>query len=96
MDREFFILGIISIVMLTWVLNNWIRARHGFSITDDWGRTVEPRNAREATLVAEENERLRGQVTKLEDRIAVLERIATDQPNRLSAEIERLREQPLN
>jgi hypothetical protein len=42
-------------------------------------------------LLTGENERLHGQVSRLEERIAVLERIATDAPTRLSAEIENLR-----
>lgn len=35
---------------------------------------------------------LRGEVTKLRDRVAVLERIATDKENLLEQEIERLRD----
>jgi hypothetical protein len=46
---------------------------------------------RQVDLLSSENERLSGQILRLEERIAVLERIATDQPSRLSAEIENLR-----
>ena len=39
-----------------------------------------------------ENERLHGQVSRLEERIAVLERIATDPAERTAREIEALRD----
>jgi hypothetical protein len=42
-------------------------------------------------LLSSENERLNGQVSRLEERIAVLERIATDPATRIANEIERLR-----
>ena len=46
---------------------------------------------RQVDLLSAENEKLVGQISRLEERIAVLERIVTDQPSRLSAEIENLR-----
>ena len=51
----------------------------------------DPKAARQIELLSNENEQLTGKVTRLEDRIAVLERIVTDKPARLSAEIDRLR-----
>ena len=42
--------------------------------------------------LAQENEMLRGKVGRLEERMAVLERIATDAPSRLTAEIDKLRD----
>ncbi|MBA2936316.1 hypothetical protein HZF05_19715 [Sphingomonas sp. CGMCC 1.13654] len=41
-----------------------------------------------------ENQRLREEVRALKDRIAVLERIATDSPTQLDREIEALRDRP--
>lgn len=89
-----FILGIILISTLGWIVTSWIRAKHGYPLEGEWGGTVkkgDPQSERQIELLSTENERLVGQVSRLEDRIAVLERIATDQPNRLSAEIENLR-----
>lgn len=43
------------------------------------------------TLTAE-NDRLRAEIGILKDRVAVLERIATDKPDTLSREIEALRD----
>jgi hypothetical protein len=78
---------------IAWVANNWVRARHGFVPVDRKGRVatgdVDPE--RKVELMAAENERLTGQVLRLEERIAVLERIATDPATRIAHEIEQLR-----
>ena len=47
--------------------------------------------ARERQLLVAENEKLTGQVSRLEERIAVLERIATDPAARTAREIDALR-----
>ena len=89
-----FILAIIAMSMLAWVLTTAIRAKHGYPITDDWGGTVKRGDVdegRAVKLLASANEELNGKVLRLEERIAVLERIATDPSKRLSDEIERLR-----
>ena len=46
---------------------------------------------RKIELLTNENERLTGQIRRLEERIAVLERIATDPAERTAREIEKLR-----
>jgi hypothetical protein len=89
-----FVIAIVTLSIGGWLINNWIRARHGFSISDDWGRNITKTDVdagRRIDLLSNENERLSGQVSRLEERISVLERIATDRGNRLSDEIERLR-----
>jgi hypothetical protein len=45
----------------------------------------------EIARLQSENASLRGKIGRLEDRMAVLERIATDAPARLSAQIDELR-----
>lgn len=91
MHGSVFTIAIIAICMAAWVINNWIRARHGYPISDDWGRSVKTERSSAAELMAAENEQLKGMIVRLEERLATLERIATDEPTRLSAEIERLR-----
>ena len=89
-----FILAIIAISTFGWVATSWIRARHGYPVEGEWGGTVsksDPEAERKIALLSSENERLTGQVSRLEERIAVLERIATDASSRLTAEIERLK-----
>ena len=89
-----FVLAIIGMSMTAWIITSWIRARHGYPLEGEWGGLVQKGNEatdRKIELLATENERQTGQIARLEGRIAVLERIATDQPIRLSAEIENLR-----
>jgi hypothetical protein len=59
-----------------------------------WSGTVhksDPNAERKFELLASENERLEGKVARLEERIAVLERIATDPAERTAREIDALR-----
>ena len=90
-----FVIAIILITTVGWVLTSWIRAKHGYPVTDDWGNTVHPAAGPEAErqieLLSDENQKLRGQVGRLEERIAVLERIATDPAERTAREIDSLR-----
>lgn len=91
-----FILAIIAISTVGWVVTTWIRARHGYPLTDDFGGKVvrdldDPEAERAINLLASENERLTGQISRLEERIAVLERIATDPAERTAREIDALR-----
>jgi hypothetical protein len=80
--------------ILAWVANNWIRARHGYPLEGRKGRRdhrVDLDADRQVQILSSENEKLTGQVLRLEERIAVLERIATDPAARLDREIEQLR-----
>lgn len=89
-----FVIAIIALCYGGWSVNNWIRARHGYPLEDEWGgkssKTL-PDNSRKIALLANENEALTGKIARLEERVAVLERIATDKSSRLSEEIENLR-----
>jgi len=90
-----FVLAIIFITTAGWVLNNWIRARHGYPISDDSGESVHRSDSlqseRKIELLSTENSDLKGKISRLEERIAVLERIATDPAERTAREIESLR-----
>jgi len=91
----FFVIAIVAICTGAWMFTTWIRVKHGYPITDDYGNTVNPPNNAEAErhieLLSKENEGLKGKVERLEDRISVLERIATDPAERTAREIEKLR-----
>jgi hypothetical protein len=83
------IIPIAALIMgpTAWVAVTWIRARHGYPLDDkDKGRTTEARALRD------ENGQLKVLVGRLEDRIGVLERIATDPAHRTAREIEELRD----
>ena len=90
-----FIVAIVLISTLGWVLTSWIRAKHGYPLENEWtGMTYKgehPDADRQIELLSKENEGLKGQVSRLEERIAVLERIATDPAERTAREIENLR-----
>jgi CBS domain containing-hemolysin-like protein len=87
-----FLIPIVAI--LAWVANNWIRARHGYPVEGQHRRRdhrLGLDEQRKIELLSSENERLSNQVLRLEERIAVLERIATDPATRVAREIEQLR-----
>lgn len=89
-----FVLAIIAMSTLGWIITSWIRAKHGYPLEGEWGGKVtkgDPQGDRKIELLSNENERLTGQVDRLQERIAVLERIATDKPARLADEIDSLR-----
>ena len=84
------------VAILAWVANNWIRARHGYPLDEHRDRRrgrhgTDLEAERQVLLLSSENEKLTNQVLRLEERIAVLERIATDPATRVAREIESLR-----
>ncbi|HYI63920.1 MAG TPA: hypothetical protein VEW71_03440 [Allosphingosinicella sp.] len=89
-----FVIAIILISTFGWVATSWIRARHGYPLENEWSGMAHkdgPDAARKVELLSSENERLTGQISRLEERLAVLERIATDPAERTAREIEQLR-----
>lgn len=89
-----FIIAIIAISTLGWLVSTWIRAKHGYPIENEWSGMTnkgDPAAKRKIELLTGENERLTGQISRLEERIAVLERIATDPAERTAREIDSLR-----
>jgi hypothetical protein len=88
------IVWIVAVCTGGWLINNWIRAKHGYALEDEWGGKTDkigPDADRKIALLTSENENLGGKISHLEERIAVLERIATDKTTRLADEIESLR-----
>ncbi len=90
-----FVIAIIAVCTLSWVVTTWIRAKHGYPLDSEWtGKPIhksDPAAERKIELLSGENDRLNGQVSRLEERIAVLERIATDPAERTAREIDALR-----
>ena len=85
-----FVIAIIAITTLGWVITTAIRARHGYPLDGEWGGKVHKQGLATDKLVAE-NQDLKATVDRLEDRLKVLERIATDPSRRLSDDIDNLR-----
>jgi hypothetical protein len=89
-----FVIAIIAISTFGWVLTSWIRARHGYPLENEWSGTTrkeDPEAARRIEALSSENAGLKGKIGRLEERLSVLERIATDPAERTAREIESLR-----
>ncbi len=90
-----FVLAIIAMTMAAWVITTWIRVKHGYPLDDGAGNVIHKGDslteARQIELLSEENAELKGKLSRLEGRISVLERIATDPAERTAREIEDLR-----
>ena len=94
MDIDGGVVVVLIIVCSTagWQINNWIRAKHGYPLEDEWGgKTERPDNA-EAIRLKAENAALHNKLDAMQDRMIVLERIVTDRSYSLSEEIETLRD----
>ena len=87
----FFVIAIILVSTGGWLINNWIRAKHGYSLENEWGGMTEPTEAKGNAELKRENAALRGELKTVHDRVAVLERIVTDKGYGLREEIEALR-----
>ncbi len=85
---------IIAISTGGWLINNWIRARHGYALEDEWGGKTSRAGADETKQLRAENAELRDQLDHFADRVKVLERIATDKGVAVASQIEALRDQP--
>lgn len=99
-----FIVTIVMVCTAGWLINNWIRARHGYPLEDEWSgllgrKHLDPHNlpvaeSEETRRLREENRMLHDKLDTVQDRLVVLERIVTDRGYSLSAEIEALRDPP--
>ena len=83
-----FIAIMTGMVLVAWLLNGLIQGWRT-SRAAPVGASLEA--VREMKLLTSENADLKAQVSRLEERIAVLERIATDPAHRTAREIEELR-----
>jgi hypothetical protein len=90
------ILGVLAIG--GWVLTTWMRVKHGYPLDGAWGQAVYPKNSDETIervkLLSQENGQLRAELSAVKDRLAVVERIVTDEGSRVAREIDALRGTP--
>ena len=89
-----FVLAITVVGVAGWVITTWLRIKHGYPLETSWGAPLHPTPDREAAerikLLTNENAQLRAELGAVKDRVQNIERIVTDQPSRLSKEIEAL------
>ncbi|HET9355778.1 MAG TPA: hypothetical protein VFO42_06405 [Sphingomicrobium sp.] len=85
---------IVAISVGGWVFTTWLRIKHGYPLETSWGKPLHPNSDRESAerikLLTGENAQLRAEIGSIKDRMETLERIVTDQPLRLSREIDAL------
>ena len=74
-----------ALILVAWLIQSWLKGRRPATTPDGLGAE------RKIELLSNENAGLKGQVGRLEARLAVLERIATDPAERTAREIEQLR-----
>jgi hypothetical protein len=92
------LLPIIAIIVVVAVggtlLNNWLKIKNGYPLSNSWGMPLHPKKDQEALerirLLTTENAQLRAELGSIKDRLETLERIATDQPSKLARDIEAL------
>ena len=80
-----FIMGAMMGVLALWLIQRWGARKARLALAGS------PTTERAVELLARENEQQLGQIARLQDRLAVLERIATDKPTRLFEEIDALK-----
>lgn len=86
-----FVLAIIAISTGGWIINNWIRARHGYALEDEWGGKTPRTDDQSMTALREENAQLRQQLEATHERLANVEAIVTDRGFAVASQIEALR-----
>ena len=90
-----FIVAIVGFAVVGWVVNNWLRIKHGYPLDGAWGQAIYPKKNDEAMerikLLSTENAQLRAELGSIKDRLANVERIVTDDGHRITQEIEALR-----
>jgi hypothetical protein len=82
----FFIMGLLLGVLSTLAIQFYGRRKVSKALKEE-GLTP----SRKTELLSLENEGMKGQMLRLEERLSVMERITTDSHMNLSSEIERLR-----
>ncbi|WP_435418028.1 hypothetical protein WAB17_00180 [Parerythrobacter aurantius] len=86
------IVGLMLVSTLGWLGNNWIRARHGYDLEDEWGGKTGMGENPQTKQLRDENRQLHEKLDAMQDRMIVLEKIVTDRGYSLADEIEALRD----
>ena len=76
------------------LLGTWLRIKNGYPLENSWGKPMHPSSDRDSQerikLLSSENAQLRAELGSVKDRLETIERIITDEPARLSREIDQL------
>jgi hypothetical protein len=86
--------AIVAISVAGWAFTTWLRIKNGYPLETSWGTPLHPKTDREAAerikLLTNENAQFRAELGSVKDRLETVERIVTDQPNRLARDIDAL------
>ena len=93
-DTMSFVVVLVVVSTVGWQINNWIRAKHGYALENEWGGQTEKGENAETDRLKAENKELHDKLDQVQDRMVVLEKIVTDRGYSLSDEIEALRDVP--
>ncbi len=78
-----------------WVIVTRMKIKNGYPLENAWGKAIYPKSSDEQVervkLLSQENAQLRAELGAIKDRLAVVERIVTDDTHNLNREIENLR-----
>ena len=76
------------------LLSTWLKIKNGYPLENSWGKPMHPSSDRDSQerikLLSSENAQLRAELGSVKDRLETIERIVTDEPARLSREIDQL------
>ena len=76
------------------LLSTWLKIKNGYPLQNSWGMAIHPKSDAESAerikLLTGENAQLRAELGSVKDRLETIERIITDEPARLSREIDQL------
>ena len=76
------------------VFSTWLKIKNGYPLSSSWGFPLHPKTDRESAerikLLTNENAQLRAEIGSVKDRLETVERIVTDEPNRLARDIDAL------
>jgi hypothetical protein len=89
------VVAIVLVMTLGWIVNNWIRAKHGYALEDEWGGKTEKAESADTRALRADNAKLTERLAHFEDRVIVLEKIVTDRGFDVAHQIEALRDQPV-
>ena len=89
------IISAVAIMTVGWIINTWMRMKHGYPLENSWGKAVYPKSTESeerVKLLTQENAQLRAELGSMKDRLNNVERIVTDSGYQLTHEIDRLRD----
>ncbi len=93
------VVAIVAIGVGGSLIGTWMKIKNGYPLQNSWGMAIHPKSDQESMerikLLSSENAQLRAELGSVKDRLETLERIVTDQPQRLAREIDALGASPL-